>query len=42
VCLTRQPDTGSEEIEPIDVQGAGRVAMQPHYLLEQIAALGGT
>jgi hypothetical protein len=40
VCLTRQSDV-AEDIEPITLQGSGRVALQPHYLVEQLRALGG-
>ncbi len=41
LCLSRAPDEGHEEIEPIDVNGAGRVAVRGSFLQEQIEALDG-
>ena len=41
VRLAYEDDDGIEEIEPISVSGSGHVAVQIHYLIEQIEALDG-
>jgi DNA polymerase III subunit beta len=41
VSLPREDDAGVEEVEPIAIFGSGRVAVQAHYLIEQIEALDG-
>ena len=39
VSLTREPETGSEQIEPVSVTGSGRVAAKAGYLIDQLTAL---
>ena len=39
--LTREPELGDEELEPIAASGTGRVAASARYLIEQLEALDG-
>jgi DNA polymerase-3 subunit beta len=39
LCLSREPGTGREEIEPTSIEGAGRVAVQAGFLIDQIEGL---
>jgi DNA polymerase-3 subunit beta len=41
VCLAHEDDAGQVELEPVSCTGAGRTAVQAHWLIEQLEALAG-